>query len=94
MEAFINQKYLVFDSEQEAIERENKLTIDANFNDGVTVKYADVKKLYNQEKWCIPILKDFQFLFTQEEHVNAIELSEYDIAGYPDNESNFDAIIY
>lgn len=74
-------RFIKFNSEEEAIVREKKLTFDANFNDGFTIKYANIIKKFDENIWLIPVLTEFEYLFTLEELDNLIELSESEIYG-------------
>ena len=66
-------RFITFASEAEAIQREIKATNDANFNDGVTVKYANIIKKFDEDLWLIPVIDGFEYLFTEEE-INNIQL--------------------
>lgn len=66
-------RFIGFATEEEAIQRETKASNDANFSDGVTTKYANIIKKFDEELWLIPILIGYEWLFTQEE-MNNIQL--------------------
>ena len=74
-------RFITFASEAEAIQREIKATNDANFNDGVTVKYANIIKKFDEDLWLIPVLLDFEFLFSSTELDGSIWLTETQIYG-------------
>jgi actin-related protein len=74
-------RFILFNSDELAIDRANKLSIDANFNDGVTTKYCSVIKIYNSDIWIIPVIDGYEYLFTTDE-LNSIQLlDELEIYG-------------
>jgi hypothetical protein len=71
----VMSKHLIYTTEIEAINREEKAINDANFSDGYTIKYCDILKHPTEKLWAIIIDKNYYHLFTQIEIDSAVELS-------------------
>ena len=68
-------KYIIYSAQTEAVNREQKVTDDANFSDGYTTRYCDIIKHVSQDLWAVVIDKYYTELFTQEEIDSSVELT-------------------
>lgn len=71
-------KYIILNSEQEAVALNKKLTnlCVETWVDGVTLNYCDIKKHPTDNKWAVIVDDRYIEKFTQEEVNSSIELSE------------------
>ena len=67
-------KYIIYNTQTEAVNREQKVTDDANFSDDYTTRYCDVLKHPTENLWAVVIDKFYTQFFTQEEINNSVEL--------------------
>jgi len=67
-------KYIIYSAQTEAVNREQKVTDDANFSDGYTTRYCDILKHPTEDLWAVIIDKFYTQFFTQEEIDNSVEL--------------------
>jgi hypothetical protein len=68
-------KYLIFGSREEAeikLQNINDYCIANIWNDGITNNYSDI--FYNsvENKWGIPVLEGYEFLFNEDELINCV----------------------
>lgn len=76
--AFTSYKYIVFNSEQEAISLNNRVTNSLKhlWTDGVTTSYSNILKHPTQQLWAIVIEPGYENYFTEIEISVAISLSD------------------
>lgn len=68
-------KYIIYITQTEAVNREQKITDYANFSDGYTTRYCDIIKHPTENLWAVVIDKYYTELFTQEEIDSSVELT-------------------
>jgi hypothetical protein len=60
----VSRKYVVFTSEEAAVNREQQITDAANFTDGVTQRYAAIYKQQSTNQWALIIEPGYEQYFT------------------------------
>ena len=67
--------YLIYDNVDAANTRQQQITDACNFDDGITIRYADILKHPILDQWAMIVHPLYLQYFTQEEIDAAVELS-------------------